>query len=348
MGKIAFVFSGQGDQKVGMCKDLFESYPTFKATLEHLEKVHHGLIASIYDSTDDELMKTINTQPALYAIESAISAILAEMGIRADVAAGFSLGEIAALSYAGSFSMESGMNIVSKRAEFMQEDAEKYDAIMTAVIRLSEDQVSQIAEKYDYVFPVNFNCPGQIVCSGLESEIKSFEEDVKENGGRCIRLSVKGAFHSPFMNDASEKFASFLDSRVVSLPTIPTYSNYLGMPYQTNVKDILALQIKSPVLWQKSVMDMLKNGVDTFIEIGPGTTLSSIIRKIKKDVRIYSTGSVDELEKLRNACEARNQGSPSDSDSTSAAASYTGSVQDQDTNHKEIAADGVLRSDISE
>ena len=301
MGKIAFVFSGQGDQKVGMCKDLFESYPTFKATLEHLEKVHHGLIASIYDSTDDELMKTINTQPALYAIESAISAILTEMGIKADVAAGFSLGEIAALSYAGSFSRESGMNIVSKRAEFMQEDAEKYDAIMTAVIRLSEDQVSQIAEKYDYVFPVNFNCPGQIVCSGLESEIKNFEDDVKENGGRCVRLSVKGAFHSPFMNDASEKFASFLDSRVVSLPTIPTYSNYLGMPYQTSVKDILALQIKSPVLWQKSVMDMLKNGVDTFIEIGPGTTLSSIIRKIKKDVRIYSTGSVDELEKLKEA-----------------------------------------------
>ena len=139
MGKIAFVFSGQGDQKVGMCRDLYENYPVFKATLEKLDKVHHGLIDSIYNSTNEELMKTINTQPALYAVEVAISNLLTEMGVKADVVAGFSLGEIAALAYAGSFSRESGMNIVSNRASFMQEDSEKFDAIMTAVIRLSED-----------------------------------------------------------------------------------------------------------------------------------------------------------------------------------------------------------------
>ncbi len=299
MGKIAFVFSGQGDQKVGMCRDLYENYPVFKATLEKLDKVHHGLIDSIYNSTNEELMKTINTQPALYAVEVAISNLLTEMGVKADVVAGFSLGEIAALAYAGSFSRESGMNIVSNRASIMQEDSEKFDAIMTAVIRLSEDKVNELAEKYDYVFPVNFNCPGQIVCSGIESEIKSFEEDVKENGGRCVRLSVKGAFHSPFMNEASEKFASFLDSTVVEAPEITTYSNYLGAPYENSVKDILALQIKSPVLWQKSVEDMIEKGVDTFIEIGPGTTLSSIIKKISRDVRVYSTGCVDAIEKIR-------------------------------------------------
>ena len=137
------------------------------------------------------------------------------------------------------------------------------------------------------------------MCSGIESEIKSFEEDVKENGGRCVRLSVKGAFHSPFMNEASEKFASFLDSTVVEAPEITTYSNYLGAPYENSVKDILALQIKSPVLWQKSVEDMIEKGVDTFIEIGPGTTLSSIIKKISRDVRVYSTGCVDAIEKIR-------------------------------------------------
>ena len=298
MGRIAFVFSGQGDQKVGMCRDLYETDPTFRAVLEKLDKVHHGLLDSIYNSSDEELMKTINTQPALYAVETAISSLLTQMGVKADVVAGFSLGEIAALSYAGSFSRESGMHIVSKRAEFMQEDAEKYDAIMTAVIRLSEDQVSQIAEKYDYVFPVNFNCPGQIVCSGLESEIKSFEEDVKENGGRCIRLSVKGAFHSPFMNDASEKFASFLDSRVVSLPTIPTYSNYLGMPYQTSVKDILALQIKSPVRWVDIVEDMIRCGVTCFIEIGPGSTLTGLIRRISRDVKTYNAGTAEGVNRI--------------------------------------------------
>ena len=280
MGKIAFVFSGQGDQKVGMCRDLYDTYPTFRATLEKLDKVHHGLLDSIFSSSDEELMKTINTQPALYAIETAISSLLTEMGVRADIAAGFSLGEIAALAYAGSFSRESGMNIVSKRAEFMQEDSEKYDAIMT---------------KYDYVFPVNFNCPGQIVCSGLENEIASFEADVKENGGRCIRLSVKGAFHSPFMDEAAEKFASFLDSTIVDNPKITTYSNYLGAPYEHSVKDILAKQINNPVLWQKSVEDMIRRGVDTFIEIGPGTTLTSIIRKIDKNQRAYPAGNLDAI-----------------------------------------------------
>ena len=133
MGRIAFVFSGQGDQKVGMCRDLYETDPTFRAILEKLDKVHHGLLDSIYNSSDEELMKTINTQPALYAVETAISSLLTQMRVKADVVAGFSLGEIAALSYAGSFSRESGMHIVSKRAEFMQEDSEKYDAIMTAV-----------------------------------------------------------------------------------------------------------------------------------------------------------------------------------------------------------------------
>ena len=299
MGKIAFVFSGQGDQRVGMCRDLYESKPAFKATLEKLDKVHHGLLDSIFNSTDEELMKTINTQPALYAIETAIASLLEEMGIKADAVAGFSLGEIAALSYAGSFSRESGMNIVSKRAEFMQEDSEKYDAIMTAFLRLDEDKVNELAEKYDHVFPVNFNCPGQIVCSGLENEIKSFEEDVKNNGGRCIRLSVKGAFHSPFMNEASEKFASFLDTTIVDLPSIPAYSNYLGAPYEDSVKDILAMQIKSPVLWQKIVEDMISSSIDTFIEIGPGTTLSSIIKKINKNVKVYSTGNVEAIEKIK-------------------------------------------------
>lgn len=299
MGKIAFVFSGQGDQKVGMCRDLYDTYPTFRATLEKLDKVHHGLLDSIFSSSDEELMKTINTQPALYAIETAISSLLTEMGVRADIAAGFSLGEIAALAYAGSFSRESGMNIVSKRAEFMQEDSEKYDTIMTAVIRLDEDKVYEIAEKYDYVFPVNFNCPGQIVCSGLENEIASFESDVKENGGRCVRLSVKGAFHSPFMDEAAEKFASFLDSTIVDNPKITTYSNYLGAPYEHSVKDILAKQINNPVLWQKSVEDMIRRGVDTFIEIGPGTTLTSIIRKIDKNQRVYPAGNLDAIKRIQ-------------------------------------------------
>ena len=299
MGRIAFVFSVQGDQKVGMCRDLYETDPTFRAVLEKLDKVHHGLLDSIYNSSDEELMKTINTQPALYAVETAISSLLTQMRVKADVVAGFSLGEIAALSYAGSFSRESGMHIVSKRAEFMQEDSEKYDAIMTAVLRLDEDKVNEIADKYDYVFPVNFNCPGQIVCSGLENEIKSFEADVKENGGRCIRLSVKGAFHSPFMNEASEKFAAFLDTTIVDLPSIPAYSNFLGTPYGNSVKDVLAAQIKSPVLWQKIIEDMISNGVGTFIEIGPGTTLSSIIKKINKEVKVYSTGNVEAIEKIK-------------------------------------------------
>ncbi len=299
MGKIAFAFSGQGDQKTGMCSDLNDAYPAFRTTLERLDRIHSGLIDSIYRSTDAELMKTINTQPALYAVESAICNVLSGMGIRADVVAGFSLGEIAALSYAGSFSQEEGMEVVSKRAEFMQADSEKYDAVMTAVIRMDEDKVNELAEKYDYVFPVNFNCPGQIVCSGLESEIEAFEADVKNNGARAIRLSVKGAFHSPFMRDASESFRDYLDTIDIKLPKMDAYSNYLGDIYRDSVKDVLAMQIKSPVLWQKSVEKMIASGVDTFIEIGPGTTLSGLIRKISRDVRTYSSGNMDAIRKIR-------------------------------------------------
>lgn len=299
MGKIAFVFSGQGDQKVGMCRDLFDANPIFKEEMQSLDKIHPGLIDSIYSGSDEELMKTINTQPALYAIETSLSKMLDSVNIKADVVAGFSLGEIAALSYAGSFSDEEGMQIVSKRAEYMQREAEKFDAVMTAVLRLDQDKVNELAQKYEFVFPVNFNCPSQIVCSGLESEIKEFEADVKNAGGRALRLSVKGAFHSPFMREASDDFRTYLDTVEVDLPRIDAYSNYLGDIYKDSVKDTLALQIKSPVLWQNIVEKMISRGVDTFIEIGPGSTLANLIKKINKDVRVFTSGSLDGFDKIK-------------------------------------------------
>ncbi len=301
MGKVAFVFSGQGDQKVGMCRDLYDSCATFRSVMDSLEAVHPGLIDSIYNSTTEELMKTINTQPALYAVEVAIARQLEEMGVKSDVVAGFSLGEISALAIAGAFSVEEGMKIVSARAAYMQEEASKVDAVMTACLRLSEEDVREIASHYGNVYPVNFNCPGQIVCSGAEDEIKAFEEEVKEKGGRCLRLSVKGAFHSPFMAKASENFAAFLEGVEIKDPEVPAYSNYLGQVYQDGLKEKLALQIKSPVLWQKSVEDMIAKGVDRFVEIGPGTTLSSIIKKISKEVETYASGNAEALTKTVEA-----------------------------------------------
>ncbi len=301
MGKIAFVFSGQGDQRAAMCSDLYSSSPVFKATLERLDEIHPGLIDSIYSSTDEELMKTINTQPALYAVEIALANVLKELGIKADAVAGFSLGEIAALSYAGSYSCEEGMDIVSHRALFMQEDAEKTEAVMTAAMGLSAEKIKDIAERYEHVFAVNFNTPAQTVCSGFESEIESFEKSVKTEGGKCIRLKVKAGFHSPFMKNASERFSSFLEKKEIALPGLTTYSNYLGLAYEDSVKDILALQIKSPVLWHKCVDSMIYSGVDTFIEIGPGGTLSSLIKKINGDVRTFQSGCISAIEALKEA-----------------------------------------------
>ena len=167
----------------------------------------------------------------------------------------------------------------------MQTEAEKFDTSMAAVVKLTPEQVRDVCAKYSDVYPVNFNCPGQITVSGLASQMKDFSADVKAAGGRALPLKLKGAFHSPFMNAASEAFSVELENAKINKGNITLYSDLTSMPYTDDVAELLSKQICSPVLWEKIVRNMIADGFDTFIEIGPGRTLTNMIKKISADVK---------------------------------------------------------------
>ncbi len=286
MACIGFVFSGQGAQHSGMGKNL--SSPAASSVFRSFERIMPGLTELCFSGSDEDLRITRNTQPALYAVEMACAAKLAEEGIKADYAAGFSLGELSALAYAGVFSPEEGFRAVLKRAELMQEAAEAHKSAMTAVLKLSDEKAEEIASRFRNIYPVNYNCPGQVVCAGLEDEIALFEAEVKKEGGRAMRVAVSGGFHSPFMREAAEGFREYLDSIDISRPSIPVYSDKLGALYGDEIRDTLSEQIASPVRWTAIIRDMISRGVDEFIELGPGSTLSSLIRRIDPSVKAWS------------------------------------------------------------
>ena len=285
MGKIAFVFSGQGDQFPGMGKELADKYPSAKSVFDMCDGIRPGTSEQCFNGTEEELKETKNTQPCLFAMELAAANVLFDKGVKPEALAGFSLGEVTAATAAGIFDNETGFRLVCKRGELMQTEAEKFDTSMAAVVKLTPEQVQDVCAKYSDVYPVNFNCPGQITVSGLASQMKDFSADVKAAGGRALPLKLKGAFHSPFMNAASEAFRVELENAKINKGTITLYSDLTSMPYTDDVAELLSKQICSPVLWEKIVRNMIADGFDTFIEIGPGRTLTNMIKKISADVK---------------------------------------------------------------
>lgn len=285
MGKIAFVFSGQGDQFPGMGKELADKYPSAKSVFDMCDGIRPGTSEQCFNGTEEELKETKNTQPCLFAMELAAANVLFDKGVKPEALAGFSLGEVTAATAAGIFDNETGFRLVCKRGELMQTEAEKFDTSMAAVVKLTPEQIQDVCAKYSDVYPVNFNCPGQITVSGLASQMKDFSADVKAAGGRALPLKLKGAFHSPFMNAASEAFRVELENAKINKGNITLYSDLTSMPYTDDVAEILSKQICSPVLWEKIVRNMIADGFDTFIEIGPGRTLTNMIKKISADVK---------------------------------------------------------------
>lgn len=288
MGKIAFIFSGQGDQYSGMGKALSEEHKCALFVFDACDKLRKNTSNQCFNGTEEELKETSNTQPCLFAVEMAYISVLSQYGIKPDMVAGFSLGEVVALTYAKVVDFETGFKLVCKRGELMQKAANEYDTSMAAVVKLDENTVREICSQYSNVYPVNFNCPGQITVSGLSSEMAEFATSVKNAGGRAIPLKLKGAFHSPFMNVASDEFASVLDDIDVNSPAVTLYSNITGKQYDADIKQTLAKQICNPVRWEDTIRNMISDGVDTFIEIGPGKTLTNMVGKIDKNVKAYS------------------------------------------------------------
>lgn len=284
MGKIAFVFSGQGAQYSGMGRELFEQLPECRSVFEKADALRPGTSGQCFTASAEELSETKNTQPCMFAVEMAAAAALEKAGVRADCAAGFSLGEIAALSYTGVVSFEDGFGLVCRRGELMQSDAEKVESAMAAVVKLPAEEVERICSGLEGVYPVNYNCPGQTSVACRKDKLEELSALVKAAGGRAIPLKVKGGFHSPFMAGAAEAFGEAVRSVNVKEPEITLYSDYTAQPYSGDYAELLSSQICNPVRWQSIVENMIADGVDTFIELGPGKTLCGLIAKINSGV----------------------------------------------------------------
>ena len=307
MSKVAFVFPGQGAQYVGMGKDFYEQIPVSRKVYTIASEVTGLNLPGLCFKENEQIDITEYTQIAMLAKEAAMLAALQEKGVKADVAAGLSLGEYGAILTAGAMSLEDVFRVVRQRGILMQK-AVPTGGAMCAVLGMDGEKIAKICEETEGIVSVaNYNCPGQIVITGEEGAVAAAAEKLKEAGARrCIPLKVSGPFHSEMLKGAGEKLAGVL---------VDVELKEFSMPYVTNVtadyvtdiseiKELLGRQVYSSVRWQQSVERMIADGVDTFIEIGPGRTLTGFLKKINKNVTGLHIEKVEELEKVvRRLCD---------------------------------------------
>jgi [acyl-carrier-protein] S-malonyltransferase len=301
MGKIAFIFPGQGSQTVGMGQALAEknekSGNYFKIADETLQT---SLSSLIFNGPQEELTLTVNAQPALLTTSIAILDYFRESNIEADYVAGHSLGEYSALVAAGAFTFEEAVYAVRKRGEFMEAAVPNKEGTMAAILGLDREPLAEVTEKItEEGFPVqlaNLNCPGQIVISGSRRGVELASEKAKEVGAkRALPLDVSGPFHSSLMKPAAEKFKDVLNGMNIVEAKIPVIANVMAEPITEAelIKEKLVEQLYSPVQWEDSVRKMIELGVETFIEIGPGKVLSGLVKKIDKTVKTYAISDIE-------------------------------------------------------
>ncbi len=298
MGKIAFVFSGQGAQYSGMGKEFYENSPAAKAVYDMADSVREGTSKQCFEGTAEELCKTVNTQPCVFTADLAAAYALLEKGIKPDCIAGFSLGEIAALAFSKMLSDEEAFKLVCKRGELMDKAASENPGAMAAVMKITPEQVEEICKGFDKTYPVNYNSPAQTVVATTEENADSFCEAVKQAGGRAKLLAVSGAFHSPFMSQAAQGLAEYMNSIEFSDPEIQIYSDYTAQPYTGDYKALVKAQVENPVRWQTIVENMINDGVDTFIEVGVGKTLTGLIKRINGDVKAFKVETPSDIDSL--------------------------------------------------
>lgn len=314
MGKIAFVFPGQGSQIVGMGQQLAEQYPE---VMQYFKKADERLSADlsklIFEGPQEELTKTVNTQPALLTTSLAILERFQKAAIKPDYVAGHSLGEYTALVAAGALTFEDGVYAVRKRGEFMEGAVPNGEGSMAAILGLDREPLSKVtAEVSDSGYPVslaNLNCPGQIVISGSRKGVELASARAKETGAkRAIPLEVSGPFHSSLMKPAASELRQVLDGLDMKDAGIPVIANVSANPMTTEeeIKENLIEQLYSPVLWEDSVVKMIDLGVDTFIEIGPGKVLLGLIKKVNRSVKTYSISDEESCQSVIEALKEEN------------------------------------------
>lgn len=287
----AYVFPGQGAQFVGMGKDLYEQSPLAKELFEKANEILGFRITDLmFEGTPEDLKQTKVTQPAVF-LHSVISAFVLGDDFKPDMVAGHSLGEFSALVAARALSFEDGLRLVYARAMAMQKACEVEPSTMAAVLGLSDEDVEEVCDSITQlvVVPANYNCPGQLVISGSIEGIDKACELLKEKGAkRALKLPVGGAFHSPLMQPASEELQAAINSTTFSNPVCPVYQNVNAYP-QTDpeqIKQNLIAQLTAPVRWTQTVKNMVTDGADLFVELGPGDVLKGLVKKISAGVEV--------------------------------------------------------------
>jgi len=300
MGKLVFMFPGQGSQYVGMGKEFYENIPVCKEVYDLASKASGLDVAKLCFEENDQINITEYTQIAMVATEAAILKALEEKGFKPDVTAGLSLGEYGALIASGVMSMEDAFATVRKRGIYMQ-NAVPTGGAMSAVLGMDAVAIEEICEQTEGIVSIaNYNCPGQIVITGEKAAVEAAGEALKAAGARrVLPLNVSGPFHSQMLSEAGKQLGEALQDVEIADSFIPYVANVTA-DYVTDakdVKDLLEKQVASSVRWQQTIERLIADGADTFVEIGPGKTLSGFMKKINKDVTVYN---IDKLEDFEN------------------------------------------------
>lgn len=304
--KVAFLFSGQGAQYVGMGKELYKSIPECKEIFDKGEKILNMPIKElIFNGPEEKLMQTELAQPAILLTSLTALKALEVNGVEAEYATGLSLGEYAALIYGGALSFEDGLKLIKERGRIMGSALPKGLGKMAAIMRLDNEKVQELlsrASEYGVCEGANYNCPGQVSIAGENDAIDKAVEIAQELGGRAVLLKVSGPFHSSLLKDASDEFYEAIKKVEIKKVEKTIYSNVKGLPYeeQDDIRFILKKHIMSSVYFEKEIEDMLNKGVNTFVEVGPGKALRGFVKKIDRNSRLLNVEDIKSLENTLN------------------------------------------------